>query len=376
MLDDYQNTTNNQVVVILEACHTGTLVSTLADENRVIISSTDEKKAYYDELGEISFLKFYLDQLRDGVNFWEALKKVKTKLLDYLPPLNQQHPQLEDFNNGLLAKKLCLNSCNFGSLPGKLTLTVDTLPRIIRLDLTAPPPTIPLGQPIDLTAYIDISYRQVRNVAASLFTPMLTFNEYGSPVQPSPMISFTPFPINTRRKNSNERWQGQVPGNELMTPGKYTLTVKAYDDKGSIKDEHHTFCVESCDGNTQTTSTTRLINISTRAPILGGVNNVIAGFIIQGTGTQQIVLRGWGLETSVDPMLTLQKQVNNQWNMVAGNNDWQMDTRYTAIPSQMTANFETNDAALLLDLTEGFIPLISVRLVKRGVVWFSWSRYD
>jgi len=350
MLDDYQNSTNNQVVVILEACHTGTLVSTLAGENRVIISSTDENLAYYDELGEISFLKFYLDQLRDGVNFWEALEVVKTKLLDYLPPLNQQHPQLEDFNNGLLAKNLCLNGC-FRSLPGILTLKVDTLPDII-----------PLGQPIDLTAYTS-GYFQ--SVTASLFTPTITFNHFGYPVQPLPIFSFDPFPINTRRKNSNERWQGQVPGNELMTPGKYTLTVKAYD-KGSIKDEHHTFCVESCDGNTQTTSATRLINISTRAPILGGVNNVIAGFVITGTGTQKVIIRGWGIGAGVDPDLLVQTYPEGK--TIAGNNNWASGSwanEIRVLPENLRLTNPT-DAGLLLDLPAGAYTAILSSVGNKG----------
>ncbi|EDN66763.1 hypothetical protein BGP_1243 [Beggiatoa sp. PS] len=103
---------------------------------------------------------------------------------------------------------------------------------------------------------------------------------------------------------------------------------------------------------------------------MGGVNNVIAGFIIEGTGTQQIVLRGWGLETSVDPMLTLQKQVNNQWSVVASNNNWLKGTRYTAIPSRMTASFEADDAALFLDLAEGVytVNLSSVGKTGRGLI--------
>jgi len=118
-------------------------------------------------------------------------------------------------------------------------------------------------------------------------------------------------------------------------------------------------------------ATASLINISTRAPILGGANNVIAGFIIEGTGTQQIVLRGWGLEAGVDPMLTLQKQLSNgNWKIIAGNNNWQNGARYTAIPSQMTASFEANDAALLLDLAEGVytVNLSSVAQTGRGLV--------
>ncbi|EDN66713.1 hypothetical protein BGP_5405 [Beggiatoa sp. PS] len=146
-----------------------------------------------------------------------------------------------------------------------------------------------------------------------------------------------------------------------------TLTVTSISDGKSKTD---TVFIEGIGFYGEVPNTASLINISTRAPILGGANNVIAGFIIEGTGTQQIVLRGWGLETGVDPMLTLQKQINNQWNILASNNNWQRGARYLEIPSQMTTSFEANDAALLLDLAEGVytVNLSSLGQTGRGLV--------
>jgi secreted trypsin-like serine protease len=126
-----------------------------------------------------------------------------------------------------------------------------------------------------------------------------------------------------------------------------------------------------CTDNTTIFQNTHLTNISTRAPILGGANNVIVGFILEGTGTQQIVLRGWGLETRVDPMLILQKQLSDgNWQIVAGNNNWQKGARYPEIPSQMTSSFEANDAALFLELAAGVytVNLSSVGQTGRGLV--------
>ena len=60
ILDDYQNTTSSDIVTIIEACYSGSF-SGLSKKGRVIISSTDaNNKSYY--LGNISFLKLYLDQ--------------------------------------------------------------------------------------------------------------------------------------------------------------------------------------------------------------------------------------------------------------------------------------------------------------------------
>lgn len=65
----------------------------------------------------------------------------------------------------------------------------------------------------------------------------------------------------------------------------------------------------------------RLINISTRAPIQGGASDVIAGFIIEGTGSQTIFIKGIGMEDGVDPKLTLRTYPNNE--LVASNDNWQ-----------------------------------------------------
>jgi len=347
LLDDYQNATGNQMVVILEAGYSGTFVPILAKTNRVIISSTGNGLSYYNSSGQSSFLKLYLDQLRLGEDLWQAKQTVTDTLSSYMPPLNQQSPQLNDSATGKLAQQLCLNGCS-GNLPGILTLTVDALP-----------PIVPMGQPLSLNVFTHFTIGDVQAVTGSLFMPTISFNNFGYPFQPPPMISFN-F-LNTRRRDSKRQWQGQVSADQVTTPGLYTLMLNALDHEEFSADKAVTFCVETC---------TRLINLSTRAPILGGANNVIAGFIIEGTGTQQIVLRGWGLEAGVDPMLTLQKQVNNQWSIVAGNNNWQRGSRYLEIPSQMTKSFETNDAALLLDLTAGVytLNLSSVGKTGRGLV--------
>jgi len=95
---------------------------------------------------------------------------------------------------------------------------------------------------------------------------------------------------------------------------------------------------------------TKLINISTRAPIQGGSSDVIAGFIIDGSGTQQVVIRGWDLDEWVDPKITVQTL---QGAFIADNDNWQTDYRASEIPSNFSQSLESTDAALLLDLTAG-----------------------
>jgi len=99
-----------------------------------------------------------------------------------------------------------------------------------------------------------------------------------------------------------------------------------------------------------TTSAIKLTNISTRALIQGGAYNVIAGFIITGTGTQKVLIRAWGLEAEVDTLLTLQTYPAGT--TLATNNNWQTDSRASEIPANMKPT-GTTDAAIFINLQAG-----------------------
>ena len=96
--------------------------------------------------------------------------------------------------------------------------------------------------------------------------------------------------------------------------------------------------------------TIKLTNISTRALVQGGAYNVIAGFIITGTGTQKVLIRAWGLEAEVDTLLTLQTYPAGT--TLATNNNWQTDSRASEIPANMKPT-GTTDAAIFINLQAG-----------------------
>ncbi|MDM8564186.1 two-component regulator propeller domain-containing protein [Candidatus Halobeggiatoa sp. HSG11] len=220
LLDDYQDATQNKIVVLLEACHTGTLVPTLAGQDRLIISSTDENLAYYSDLGRTSFLKRYFDNLRRGDSFWQAFNEVTDNISTYHAPLNQQRPQLNDFADGSLAQNLCLNGC-WGGLPGVLTL----IPQM-------PGGFFNMGQSIDFSVQSNIMGGSVRNVWASVITPEVAGqrNEQGYSLLPTPILHLSPS-FGLRRKDDNQ-WQGNF--NQLTTPGEYVVTFKAEDNSGFV----------------------------------------------------------------------------------------------------------------------------------------------
>ncbi len=121
----------------------------------------------------------------------------------------------------------------------------------------------------------------------------------------------------------------------------------------------------SSDSGTVPSGPTKLINISTRASIQGGANDVIAGFIIQGTTSQQVIIRGLALEPGVDPKVTLQQFPGGEF--MASNNDWQTQTLPSfSIPAQFAPpNF--TDAALFLILPAGAYTVILSSLGAKGL---------
>lgn len=214
LLDDYQAVTTNKVVVVLEACHSGTLVPKLAAPNRVIISSTDDNLAYYDDLGRTSFLKAYFDKLRQGENLSYALTAVTETIATYRSPLNRQRPQLEDSSNGKVAREICLNGC-FGSLPGVLTLTPQTSTD-----------TVSAGQTVDLTVDTNVSGTSVTSIWASVTTPEVANqrNEQG--------FSRLPTPVTYLRQGERNRWEGRF--DQFSTQGEYVFSFKAKDADGFV----------------------------------------------------------------------------------------------------------------------------------------------
>jgi hypothetical protein len=224
MLTDYQQTTGSQVVVVLEACHTGSLVSGLTGPDRLIVTSTAEDKAYYDNLGMFSFSKFFFDNLRRGESFYDAFQTVSGKLPTYGHPFNLQAPQLDDdgdgfantSNDGRLARKFCLNGC-FGALSGEITLEPET-----------PAATVTAGQTLSLVVRAGITEGRIKRVWALIMTPDAAKqrNEQGFSLIPTPVVNLRQQPEDA------SRWQGSFSGFQYR--GDYVVTFMAEDNEGFI----------------------------------------------------------------------------------------------------------------------------------------------
>jgi len=120
--------------------------------------------------------------------------------------------------------------------------------------------------------------------------------------------------------------------------------------------------------------TVNLVNISTRAPILGAANNPIAGFIVSGTNTQRIMITARGKGVNMDQSLVCQdttmslfQLIKGIWTEIANNDDWQEDVRATEVPSNFQTTLDPTDAGLLRDLSAGTYTAIMGCVTGTGI---------
>ena len=231
-LDDYTQDTGNEVIVMTEACHTGTLIDGLQDFNHIIITSTNDKLAYYSDFGRTSFTQFYFDELYRGSNYREGRQSVKEIFTGLRPPLKSQEPQLEDFMNGDRAKELCLNGCFGKRLEPELTPIVTAH-------------HIAVGEYFEVTVSVDEKGQHVKRVWLNIATPRNARkrNEQG-------FETIAPFTQELSRKD--HQWATDISG--LTEVGEYNLFFKAdyqidigtrtINAKKPIQ-----VCVESCDND-------------------------------------------------------------------------------------------------------------------------------
>jgi len=106
----------------------------------------------------------------------------------------------------------------------------------------------------------------------------------------------------------------------------------------------------SCDANT------RFINISTRAEVKTGQDAVIAGFIIQGEGTVELMIRAFGRGLNFDQCLDTQLElyrVRPQPSVLLDSNQrWQSATNANQIPTTVQLP-DASDAGILVELGAG-----------------------
>jgi ligand-binding sensor domain-containing protein len=236
ILDDYQQTTGNQVVAIIEACYSGSHLPILKAPNRAIISSArDNELAYFE--GKQGFSRFFTKSLLKSMNFLEAFdysvqkqSRMLTKMDERLSGGSAEHiattqtPQFDDNSDGVYTKDsdgqwLKQLRINGNIQTGDFTLAVESL---------TTSSTIQVGQPFSLRAKATTASGLVKRVWAVIRPPRinLVIDSNGTPILAYP----------TEELSSTEEadiWAGTW--NQAVYNGDYEISFYTKDNEGNIE---------------------------------------------------------------------------------------------------------------------------------------------
>jgi hypothetical protein len=97
-LDQFQQATGRKVVVVIEACKSGSFTNDLVSQgqNRILVTSTDEQDAYLQLAGKISFTQLFIDRLLTGDSVHQGWLKAKLQLNNMGLPYSLMEPQLAE----------------------------------------------------------------------------------------------------------------------------------------------------------------------------------------------------------------------------------------------------------------------------------------
>ncbi len=216
MLSDAQHVVTGRVVVVVDACHSGSLIEALAktsDANRVVVASTpSDQPAYFLGLGSVSFSSFFWSEIFNGESIGSAFSVAKDSLHLTVP---RQVPMLDADGDGqangsgdvTVAESMFLGGANLASTKPVIG---DIATEVINGTSTA-----------TLTATLVTPSDDIETVWAVIRAPGDTGAQTsGQPVMDMPSAVLWP----TDAPNTYEgRYQG------FTTPGAYQVAVYAQD---------------------------------------------------------------------------------------------------------------------------------------------------
>jgi len=215
ILDDYQETTGNELVLVIDTCYSGVLLEKLIASNRAIISSTGNGLAYYDRLDKQGFSRFLAKGLLQGMSFFEAFEYASQEQTDMLGGMLSQAPQFEDNQDGKWLRRLFING---SFVAGDLTLAVKGLTTST---------TLPAGQALSLQARVSLAQGTVKRVWAVLKPPRvsLVMDSNGTPILAFPRLSLSP---------TFDAGIWETTWGDAVYNGEYEITIYAEDNQGNI----------------------------------------------------------------------------------------------------------------------------------------------
>ncbi len=227
ILDDYQAETANKIVLVIDACYSGSLLKQLIAPNRAIISSTGNGLAYFDRSQKQGFSRFLANGLLKGMNFLEAFEYATRKQRKMLGNLSEllvgstttttnfsQEPQLEDGEKGQWLSQLFLNG---SFVTADLTLAIEGLTKST---------SIKAGDSLNIKAKVGLAQGKIIKVWAVIIPPKinLVMDNNGTPILSFPRLFLS--------KSEENIWE--TNWHDAVYNGNYEIIFYAEDNQGNI----------------------------------------------------------------------------------------------------------------------------------------------
>jgi hypothetical protein len=236
ILDDYQQATGNQLVVILEACYSGSHLPILKGPNRAIISSArDNELAYFED--EQGFSRFFTQNLLQGMNFLEAFEysvqqqtRMLTKMDERLSGGSAEHiattqtPQLDDNSDGVYTK----DSDGQWLKQLRINGNIHTADFTLAVESLTTSSSIQVGEPFSLKAKASTASGHIKRVWAVIRPPRinLVIDSNGTPILAYPTEELSP-------TEDADIWTGTW--SQAVYNGDYEISFYTKDNEGNIE---------------------------------------------------------------------------------------------------------------------------------------------
>ncbi|CAN2041123.1 tripartite motif-containing protein 71 [Candidatus Magnetomoraceae bacterium gMMP-15] len=211
-LDMLQAGRDIQVIVIYDACRSGSFVSELSGENRLVITSTDsDESAYFITQGSISFSSYFWTHIFNGEKVGQAYELAKKAMTE---PIYLQSPQwqlYDDLNNEPKNYTSCID--NF----------VSSKSYAPEIENVSSDQTITQKTSAELAAYSVTSTNDISRVWAVIRPPDYVAETSDNPVNDLPSIDL--------RADGENNYTGIYDG--FTQAGTYQITIYARDGVGN-----------------------------------------------------------------------------------------------------------------------------------------------
>jgi len=214
-LDTFQAQTGRQVFVIIEACYSGSWVELLKNDNRIIMSSAQNKSEIMPTYGAPSFSSFLLKGLSKGDSFKTAFENSALSISEYTQKVysSAQSPQFYSGNADLWGDSLV------GSFATAAKDVFSTYTGQIE------PAKVTGGTSLNLTTQIDFQSQNDLEVFAVITPPQQgipqNLQNFETPVAEQIKVTLT------SQGQDIQSYTGQTE--ILFTPGNYGLTFYVKD---------------------------------------------------------------------------------------------------------------------------------------------------